>query len=72
MILYQVKYPDIDWNAYFGGSNEYHVRSARLFTTRAKAEEFVAQPLVTHMKSWNEDVVTKKAGEGLITEICAD
>lgn len=72
MVLYQVEYPDIDWNAYFCGSNECHVRSTRLFTTRAKAKEFVAGALQAYIPTWRKYVVIKEAGEGRITEICAD
>lgn len=72
MILYQVRYSDIDWDAYFCGPNEYHVQSTRLFTTKAKAEEFVAGTLQVYVPDWKKHVVVKGAGEGRITEICAD
>ena len=72
MILYQVEYSDIDWNAYFCGSNECHVQSTRLFTTREKAEEFVASTLQEYVPTWRKYVVIKEAGEGVIAEICAD
>lgn len=60
MILYQVEYPDIDWNAYFCGSNKYHVRSTRLFTTRAKAEEFVAGTLQEYVPDWKSTSLSKE------------
>lgn len=69
MNIYQVTYSRIDWDLYFCGYAQYHYTARKLFQTRERAEEFVADGLYEWVPTYKKNVCVKNPGDGKIEEI---
>ena len=69
MTIYRVKYNKINFNRFFAGYHHYYDEAEKFFTTKEKAEEFVATEVKEYVPTWKKEEVVKKVGEGKIEEI---
>ena len=68
MTIYKVEFQKKDFNAYFSGAWNCYTTEEKFFTTKEKAEQFVATELTEFVPTWNRDEIVKPANEGKITE----
>jgi hypothetical protein len=69
MTIYKVNYNKFNTGKYLSGSNCYYEKTSKLFTTREKAEEFVANAEMEFVPTWKKEVEVKEANYGTIEEV---
>ncbi len=69
MTIYKVNYIKFNTGKYLSGSNNYYEDANKLFTTREKAENFVANAEMKYVPDWKKEVAVKDANEGTIEEV---
>ena len=68
MTVFTVVYTKKNMNKYFGGGYDYNETKIKVFSTKKKAEKFVASEEKEFVPTWNKETVIKEAGNGTITE----
>ena len=69
MTIYRVNYKKINFGKYFSGEYNYYDNAEKFFTTKEKAEEFVATEEKEYVPTWKREEVVKAVGVGKIEEI---
>lgn len=72
MTIYKVEYTKKDFNAYFSGAYNCYTTEEKFFTTKEKAENFVATEMKEYVPTWKREEVVKAVGNGIITEITVE
>lgn len=68
MTIYKVTFYKKNFNRYFQDDRFPYDTKEKYFTTKEKAEQFVATELTEFVPTWNRDEIVKPANEGKITE----
>lgn len=69
MTVFVVNYTRKNMNKYFGGGYDYNESKVKVFSTREKAEEFVATEEKEFVPTWNRETVVKEVGNGTVVEV---
>ena len=69
MTIYKVTYMRTNMDKYFMGADNYFDKAEKLFTTKEKAEAFVATEETIFVEIWGKSHVVKKAGVGVIEKV---
>lgn len=69
MTVFTVTYTRKNMNKYFGGSYDYNESKVKVFSTREKAEAFVATEEKEFVPTWNRETVVKEANNGTVVEV---
>lgn len=72
MTIYKVEFEKKDFNAYFSGAWNCYKKEEKFFTTREKAEEFVANEITEYVPTWKRDEIVKEKNKGKIIEITVE
>ena len=72
MTIYKVTYVKVNFDKKFCGSWDYLDTVTKMFTTREKAEEFVANEEKEYVPTWDSYEVVKGANKGTIEEVEID
>ncbi len=68
MTVFVVNYTKKNMSKYFGGSYDYNENKTKVFSTKEKAEAFVASEEKEFVPTWSKETVVKEAGNGRIVE----
>lgn len=69
MTIYKVTFYKKNFNKYFQDDRFPYDTKEKYFTTREKAEQFVATELTEYVPTWNRCEVVKKVNEGKVIEV---